>query len=88
MTREEQAEEILATAQAIHPLLAGRSPATQLAVIADLLAVWLCGHRNSDGSVIDLADQKALFGHFESLLWALVGIEQKKLDYIKEQDEP
>jgi hypothetical protein len=32
----------------IKPLLAGRSPELQGAVIADLAAIWIAGHRCSD----------------------------------------
>lgn len=31
-------------AQQCHPILAGEHPATQGAVLADLLAIWLAGH--------------------------------------------
>ena len=36
--------EVCATVDAIRPLLAGRSPEVQGAVLADLLATWLLGH--------------------------------------------
>ena len=39
------AEEVLAVTERIAPLLAGRAPEVQGAVLADLLATWLAGHQ-------------------------------------------
>ena len=44
MSAHEQATEVMALVHAIRPLLAGRSPEVQGAVLADLLAMWLAGH--------------------------------------------
>lgn len=37
-------DDVETLAKAIKPLLAGKSPAIQGAVLADLLALWLAGH--------------------------------------------
>lgn len=39
-----QENEVIATVDRIRPLLAGRSPEVQRAVLADLLAIWVAGH--------------------------------------------
>ena len=44
MTRSEQTREVEAVVEAIRPLLAGRTPEVQGAVLADLLAIFLAGH--------------------------------------------
>jgi hypothetical protein len=41
MSAADAAEKLV---QSIRPLLAGRSPQTQGAALADLLAIWLAGH--------------------------------------------
>jgi hypothetical protein len=41
---EQQAAEVLALVREIRPLLAGKDPSVQGAVLADLLAMWLAGH--------------------------------------------
>jgi hypothetical protein len=40
--------EVESIVESIKPLLAGREPEIQSAVIADLLAMWLAGHRLID----------------------------------------
>jgi hypothetical protein len=44
------AVEAATVARAIQPLLAGRSPEVQSAVLADLVAMWLAGHLFLDGA--------------------------------------
>lgn len=39
-----QEDEVIATVDRIRPLLAGRSPEVQGAILADLLAIWVAGH--------------------------------------------
>jgi hypothetical protein len=41
---EVRAEEIAPIVESIRPLLAGKPPELQGAVLADLLAIWLAGH--------------------------------------------
>ena len=43
-----QAIEVHVIAELIHPLLKGRSPQVQGAVIADLFATWLCGFQTTE----------------------------------------
>jgi len=50
----------------IRPLLAGRHPALQSAVIADLAAIWLAGH--------DKALRVELFGAHVALIQQLVAV--------------
>ena len=44
MTRSDQAHEVEAIVEAIRPMLAGKTPEVQGAVLADLLAIFLAGH--------------------------------------------
>jgi hypothetical protein len=46
------ADEAMALVKKIRPLLAGKDPSVQGAVLADLLAMWLAGH-------VQLGDPKA-----------------------------
>jgi hypothetical protein len=39
-----RSEEVLELAARIKPLLAGKDPLTQSAVLAELLSIWLAGH--------------------------------------------
>ena len=48
MTRA-RAEEVGSIVDAIAPLIGGRPPELQGAVLADLLAIWLAGHIHLDG---------------------------------------
>jgi hypothetical protein len=41
---EEEEEEVLKIAALIKPLLAGKEPQVQSAVLAELLSIWLAGH--------------------------------------------
>jgi len=44
MIDRERSAEVIALVALIRPLLAGKSPPVQGAVLADLLAIWLAGH--------------------------------------------
>jgi hypothetical protein len=44
MTDEPNAGTVLAVVARIRPMLAGRHPGEQGAILADLLAIWLAGH--------------------------------------------
>lgn len=55
--------EALETSARIAPLLAGREPSVQGAALADLLAIWLSGHRALDeAGAIDRAKTDDLRG--------------------------
>lgn len=44
MSATEDAADVFNIVQAIRPLMVGKSPEVQGAVLADLLATWLAGH--------------------------------------------
>ena len=46
--RSPEAKQVLGIVEQIKPLLAGREPSVQGAVLAELLALWLAGHLPSE----------------------------------------
>jgi MoxR-like ATPase len=78
---EEQAEEVVELVEQIRPLLAGRSPEVQSAVLADLLALWLAGHQALDAAgatAIDKVRAQLLQNHMELVL-SLIPINEKEI---------
>ena len=47
---DDYAREVTELVRAIGPLLAGKPPAVQSAALADLLAIWVVGHRDRRGN--------------------------------------
>jgi hypothetical protein len=64
----ERAIEIIALCEAIKPLLGGRGPAVQSAVIAQLTAIWLAGYRNE-------AERKMASGLLAEMIEGMLAIE-------------
>jgi hypothetical protein len=65
---EAELEEIAATVRAIRPLLAGRAPGAQGAILADLLSLSLAGHApaiREDVFNMHMALVRALIPHGE-----------------------
>jgi hypothetical protein len=61
----EQIRDVIDTVEQIRPLLAGKGPAVQSAVLGELTATWLLGHRHVDG---ELATQELRNRLLEGLL--------------------
>jgi hypothetical protein len=62
------------TIEKVRPLLAGKGPAVQGAVLADLLAMWLAGHW-IPGEVEETKEaREASLAHFVETVWQLVGV--------------
>jgi hypothetical protein len=55
--------EVVSLSNKIRPFLAGREPAVQSAVIADLLAIWLAGFRAVDEEGTERLRNGLLYGH-------------------------
>lgn len=56
------ADEVMAGVEAIKPILAGKGPELQSAILADLTSIWLCGIQTVDG------DKESIL---EARRWAL-----------------
>jgi hypothetical protein len=63
-----QASEVMQIVRLIRPLLKGRDPEVQGAILADLLAMWLAGHVNArDPEDSDRIREAALAIHIEAV---------------------
>jgi hypothetical protein len=72
----------------IKPILAGHPPAIQSMVLAELLAIWLAGHRDLDGDAEDLARfRKILLGGIVKLVLKLVPVCEKEIDHARQQKD-
>ncbi len=57
---------VIETVEEIRPLLAGKGPAAQSAILGELTATWLIGHRHHDGDeATDELRERLLEGHIE-----------------------
>lgn len=67
-----QGEIVTKTVAQIRPLMVGLPPGVQGAIIADLLAIWLAGHRGDE----DVIEQyrEVLLGQHNDLVRALIPI--------------
>ena len=73
------AEEALAIAEAIRPLLAGKRPSVQGVVIAELAGRWLAGHVCSDREhTIEL--RKEMWRMYCRLVWELTRANAREMD--------
>jgi hypothetical protein len=61
----DQAAAVEPIVESIKPLLAGRAPEIQIAVIADLLAIWLHGHQSLDKKLSRQLREELLHRHVE-----------------------
>ena len=61
------AETALALAERIKPLLAGHPPELQGVVLAELLALWLAGHRVGSPRETERLRDELLVGHIEAV---------------------
>ena len=61
------AVEVDALVDEIRPLLAGKNPALQGAVLADLLAIYICGHRHHDEKKAAKIREHFLLMHIEAV---------------------
>ncbi len=50
------ADEVQEVIAAIKPLMAGRNPAIQGAILADLVSLWLAGHQVDDAAIDGLIE--------------------------------
>jgi hypothetical protein len=60
-------DRILATVESIKPLLAGLHPGVQGAALAELLAIWLAGHRTSDPDATKALQHRLLRMHMDKV---------------------
>jgi hypothetical protein len=63
MTETALTREIARAVERIRPVLAGRPPEMQGAILADLLAMWLAGHVAADKDATDVLRNQILFHH-------------------------
>lgn len=73
-----ETDEVLAIANQIKPLLAGRGAAVQGAVLAELTSVWLKGHHHEEGEKETRELRKDLLRMHVSAVWQLTNIEPAK----------
>ena len=65
MDEDEDANAVGPLVEAIRPILAGKPPPIQSAVLADLLAMWLAGHGLGNGDESEQLREELLEGHVE-----------------------
>ena len=73
---ETLAWEAQALSAQIKPLLAGRGPDVQGAVLADLVSTFLLGHISTKGEKATRALREEMFELWQDTVWKLVALER------------
>jgi hypothetical protein len=77
MTTTARMAEVIALVDKIRPVLAGRAPEVQGAVLADLLAMWLAGHHTAGDEDATRRLRADLLAHHCAAVRALTGVNAK-----------
>lgn len=83
----EECEDAQRVVQKIRPLMAGRHPAVQGAVLADLLAFWLAAHFMDGDAKGTALLREELLTHHCGAVWELVRVNAQLLGTNIEDDE-
>ena len=70
--------EIEALSAQIGRLLAGKGSTVQAAVLADLTATWLAGHRTTSGPDATAAFRREIWEHHANAIWRLVALDGRE----------
>jgi hypothetical protein len=75
-----ETHEIFRAVERIRPILAGRPPEMQGAILADLVAMWLAGHQCAGDKYLTRQLREGLLARHCTAVLHLVEIEAKILD--------
>jgi len=73
-------ERVVELTQRVSLLLKGSHPMIQGAVLADLLAIWLAGHRSSDGAEATRGFREELLERHLAVVWELIPVNEHLQD--------